>query len=263
MDNSTCEGLTAAGTARCGIIVTVGSGEPAANDRGDHGDAAVVGRPRMIRRVPGLLRHTDLALGYGLVVLVVAIVLAVAPAHTRDAVVANTSTNLSNLRRRPLWVLLASAFVLSSLSGLWQLLVLLWLYATAQRWVGRLATIFVAALGHVGATLFVATMLAAGIAHGRLARSVAHASDVGISYGLACIAGFVVSRIPARWRAPYVVVLVAYLVGPLLVSPTFTGVGHTTALTLGFALAFLAWRVSAAASRSLPPGPDQAGEHHG
>jgi hypothetical protein len=193
-----------------------------------------------------LLRGSGVGVAYAVIVAVIAVVLAVLPGHVQHSAVLHSSTNLANLRARPLWVLAASAFVVSSLWGLLQLPLVVLIYGIAQRWVGGRATVFVAVLGHVGATLFVAVLIASGIAHGYLARSIATTSDVGISYGLACLAGFVISRIPPRRRLPYLLVTVAYLVGPLLLRPNFTHVGHATALLLGLGLAFLAARVSAA-----------------
>lgn len=205
---------------------------------------------RLARGAVNLVRASDVAIGYAVIVTVVAITLATLPSHVHHDVIEHSSTNLANLRDHPLWVLFVSAFVVSSLAGLWQLPLILLAYAAAQRWVGRLATIFVAVLGHVGATLAVATLLASGIAHGRLARSVAHASDVGVSYGLACVAGFLVCQVRPRWRLPYVALLVAYFVGPIVTGPTFTDIGHSIALALGLGLALLAARVAAAPTRS-------------
>jgi hypothetical protein len=194
-----------------------------------------------------LVRRSDIALGYAAIVIVIAIVLAVVPDQTHDRLILQSSTNLANLRERPLLVLIASAFVVSSLASLWQIPFLLLLYAAAQRWVGPAGTIFAAALGHIGATLFVATLLASGIAHGWLQRSIARTSDVGVSYGLACLAAFLVMQVPRHWRLPYVVVVLVYFVSPLLFDPNFTSVGHTTALAIGFGLALLAARVTKAA----------------
>ncbi len=201
-----------------------------------------------------MIRRSDLALAYAAVVTVIAVALAFASDATHDRVIAETSTNLHNLHDHPLWVLFASAFVVSSLGGLWQLLLLLPLYATAQQWVGRLATIIVAAIGHVGATLFVATLLSAGIFHRWLNRGVARASDVGISYGLAALAGFLVLHVPQRWRTIYLVAALVYFGAPLLFAPSFTAMGHASALLLGLSLAWLAHRVAAAQSRAQPTG---------
>jgi hypothetical protein len=159
--------------------------------------------------------------------------------------VLRSSTNVENLRQHPLLVLVASAFVISSWVSLWQIPFLMLAYATAQRWVGRAATIFVAGLGHVGATLFVSVLISSGITHGQLARSAARVSDVGISYGLACMAAFVASQVPHRWRVVYLAVVLPYFVGPLLLSPSLIDVGHLTALALGFGLALLAARAAA------------------
>ncbi|WP_330998370.1 rhomboid-like protein [Georgenia yuyongxinii] len=201
----------------------------------------------------GLVLGSDLALGYAIVVAIVTVALSLVPADVSAEVVQRCSTNLENLRDRPLFVLVVSAFVVPSLAGLTQLPLLLLLYATAQRWLGRAGTVFAAALGHVGATLLVAALIASGITHGRLAASVAQASDVGVSYGLACLASFVVSQVPPRRRPAYLAVAAGYFVGPLLLHQTFTDVGHATAFLLGLGLALLAARISAAARPGAAP----------
>ncbi len=207
---------------------------------------------RTARAAVQLVLSSDLALGYAAVVAAVTIVLQLVPAEVRADVVARCSTNIANLRDRPVFVLVVSAFVVPNLAGLLQLPVLMLVYATGQRWVGRAGTVLAAGFGHVGATLLVATLIASGITHGRLAESVAQASDVGVSYGVACLAGFVVSRVPPRWRGVYVAALAGFYAGPLLRHQTFTDVGHVTALLLGLALALLAARVARAALATGP-----------
>ncbi len=202
---------------------------------------------RSARELIELVRGSDLAMIYALLVIIIGVVLATASRATHNRVVAQSSTNLVNLRDHPLSVLFASAFIVSSIAELWQVVLLLPVYAAAQRWVGRVATIVVAAIGHVGATLFVATLLSAGIFHGWLARSVDRTTDVGVSYALACVAGFLVVRVPIRWRVPYLVVALAYFAAPLLFVPSFTAVGHATALGLGLSLSWLAYRVARSA----------------
>jgi rhomboid family protein len=222
-----------------------------------------VGEPgtRGRHRLAGLLRGTDLAWAYAAVVVVVAVIVRVLPGTRTQDVVLDSSTNLVNLRDNPLLVLGASAFVVAPLWELWILVPLLVAFGAAQRWLGRTATVIVAALGHVGATLVVAVLLAAGIQDGRLSPAVARAPDVGVSYGLATIAGLLVVRVPPRLRRRYVLGLLAVVVGPLLVRPGFTYLGHLIALLLGFALAVL---VSRAADREPPaPGPGAAGAGRG
>jgi len=213
---------------------------------------------RTARAAFGIVRGSDLALGYGAVVVLTAVLLALLPDRQAHQAVLDTSTNLANLRSHPVVVLLASAFVVSALPGLWLVPFLMLAYAAAQRWVGRVPVVVVALIGHVGATLFTAVLLVAGVTHGRLAASVAHQPDVGVSYGLACVAGLLTARVPRRWKLPYAAVLVAFFVVPLLVRPTFTDVGHTVALGTGFGLALLVFRTSLADAPSSPgaaPGP--------
>ncbi len=216
-------------------------------------DLAARGRRALLdagRRYGRLVARSDLAIGYTAIVVVLAVVLALGPQHFHDAVVQQCSTNLDNLRLHPVWVLGASLFVVTSVPGLWQILIILGVYAAAQRWVGRSATVFVALVGHVGATLLVAVMLASGIARGRVSDDVRHATDVGYSYALACTAAFVCSQVPARWRSYYVGFLVLDFGIPVLFSPSFTDVGHASALLIGFGLALVAAKVATAARSS-------------
>lgn len=194
-------------------------------------------------------RGRDVALLYAVAVAGTELVLGLLPDKVHERAVIRCSTNLYNLHHSPYSVLAASAFVVNGVLALWQLPWLVWAYGEAQRWVGRTATLLVGILGHVGATLFVATVMSASLAHGRLERSEAHVSDVGVSYGLMCISGFVVSRVPERYRTAYTVALVLYAAGPLAVVPTFTALGHVCALGLGLGLALLASRVTAAAGK--------------
>ncbi len=201
---------------------------------------------RVLRLAIRLVRASDIAMIYGAIVALVAVTLQLLPDSVHQDVVVHASTNLVNLRQRPLYVLLVSAFVVSNLPGLWLLPWLMVSYAASQRWLGRLATVFVAVLGHVGATLFVSVLLSAGIWHHWVSRTVAREPDVGVSYGLACLAGLLVMQVPRRWRGVYAGFLVLFFAGPLVVRVTFTDVGHITALLTGFGLALLTARASTA-----------------
>ena len=123
---------------------------------------------------------------------------------------------------------------------------LLAVYGAAQRWLGATATAVVAVLGHVGATLFVAVLLAAGLTHGVLAPEIAEAPDVGVSYGLVAVAGLLAARVPAGWRRrAYVLALLAYCLLPALVDPDFSDAGHLTAAFIGVAVAVVSHRAAA------------------
>jgi hypothetical protein len=182
-------------------------------------------------------------------VVVITAVLQTRSAAVRHAVVLDASTNLVNLRDRPVWVLVVSAFVVPSLRGLWLVPLLAVAVGAAQRWLGRTATVFVGVVGHVGATLVVAALLVSGIAHGRLGASVADDPDVGVSYVLACLAGLLTVRVRSPWRWLYAVALALYVSAPLASRPTFTDLGHVLALVTGFGFAVLAARAARAAHR--------------
>ncbi len=199
-------------------------------------------------RLAPLFRDADVAWVYAAIVVVVAIVVEAAPGATTEELVLDSSTNLDNLRHTPLLVLGASAFVVAPLSGLWILAPLVVTFAVAQRWLGRAATVIAAALGHVGVTLFVAVLLAAGIDDGRLSPALAQARDVGVSYAVATVAGLLVGWVPRRLRPWYAAGLLVLTIVPLLLDADFTEVGHLTAVLLGFALAVLVTRGSAGRS---------------
>lgn len=201
------------------------------------------------------LRDRDIAVGYAIAVLVVGLYVHTQSGRVADELVLESSTNLVNLRESPLSVLALSAFVVSSLPGLWVLPWLVVAYGAAQRWVGRVGAVVVGLLGHVGATLLVATLLVAGVRHGRLDPSVSRAPDVGVSYGLLAVLGFLSARVPAgRWRLAWVVWLLSGTVGALLYGATFTDVGHLLALLIGFGVAVVAHGAArAAVSQRTPP----------
>lgn len=192
-------------------------------------------RAELNRRLTG----SDLALGYAGVVAVLAVTLTMLPARVADRFVVDSSTNLENLRAHPPFVLVVSAFVEPSVGQLWVLVPLLLAYGELQRWLGRGAVVVTAVLGHVGATLFVSTILAAGIAHGRIELSVRNATDVGVSYGLVAVLGLLAARVPGPGRAWYVAGLTAAFVVALVVWRGFTDLGHLSAWAIGLGLALL------------------------
>lgn len=196
------------------------------------------------------LRGRDLAVAYATVVLVVALYVHTRPDDVTDRLVLNASTNLANLHDHPIRALFESAVVVERPAGLWILAPLVIAYGEAQRWLGRAPTVVAAAFGHVGGSLLVGVLLSAGIYHGDLDRMVARTPDVGVSYGLAAITGLLTARVPDGSRSLYIAALLAFWVGPLLVRPSFTGIGHATALTTGFGLAVVAARSRRADGRS-------------
>jgi hypothetical protein len=193
--------------------------------------------------LPGsLLVGGDVGLVYAAAVTALGLALTVLPDQVAARFVLDSSTNLVNLRQHPPFVLVVSAFVEPSVWQLWIVVPMVVVYGLIQRWLGRAAVVISAVLGHVGATLFVATILTAGIAHGRIALAQARATDVGVSYGLIAGLGLLAARVPQRWMPRYALGFSVALATALIVSRSFTSLGHLCAWTIGLALAVLVQR---------------------
>lgn len=156
-----------------------------------------------------------------------------------DTLIRAQSTNLDNLTDRPLQVLIASAFWTTGAVLPWQLVLrFTFILAPVERRLGTLRTVLVFAAGHVGATLLVAAGLQYGVSHRLLNHGLAHASDVGVSYGLVAVAGALTWLIvPARWRVVWVGALYTAITVAVIGGITFTDVGHQLSLLIGLASA--------------------------
>src|ERR1035437_2868177 len=206
-------------------------------------------RGRVRSQLGELWEGRDVAVVYAVLVVVISVVVATQPPLLLRDVVQTSSTNLVNLRQRPLSVLFASAFFISPVFGLWIVVPMVVAYGELQRWLGRVSLFVVAVLGHVGATLFVATMEVTELAKGRVG-FIAVRPDVGVSYGLAAAAGVLVVRVSYGlaaaagvlvvrvsdpWRRRYVIASLIVIVGQFLILRNFTGLGapHRLADRLG------------------------------
>ncbi|WP_051639766.1 rhomboid-like protein [Cellulomonas sp. URHE0023] len=213
-----------------------------------------------LRDVWDTVKHADLAIAYCAVVTAITLWVHVQPAPRQEEMLDRVSSNLSNLRSEPFVSMIGSAFVVEGVLGLVLVAQLLVVLAYLQRFVGRLAAVVVGLAGHVGAGLVVAVGLATGIFHGFVDESVAEATDVGVSYVMACATGFLVLAVPRRWRWWYLCGAALYWLVPGAFSRTFTDAGHATALAIGLLLALVSSRVVAAdrqarAHAADPPGP--------
>ena len=174
---------------------------------------------------------------YALLLLAVSVTLTALGARTRAAVVREMSTNLHNLAHGHLGSLVGSAFVSDGGDVYLWLPGLVCLLALGELiWRGR-GLLVTFAVGHIGATVIVAVGLVAAVETGWLPFSVARATDVGISYGAACVLGALTASIPLRWRAAWV----GWWLGVALVATAdadFTAFGHVLALLLGMGLSF-------------------------
>ncbi|WP_326666430.1 rhomboid-like protein [Streptomyces sp. NBC_00385] len=145
------------------------------------------------------------------------------------------STNIHELSRNPVRVLISSAFWIDG--GTWLPYAILYtvFHAPAERRLGTLRWLTVAATAHVLATLVSEGVLAWAIQHGHAPETAVNTLDVGVSYALAGIVAVLTYYVARPWRYVYLfAVLVIYGV-PLVTGATFTDVGHFTAALIGLA----------------------------
>lgn len=174
---------------------------------------------------------------YAVTVTSVAAVMSTMDPESHDALIRHASTNLHNLSHGRFGTLVGSALVVDSgpiylwLPGLVCLLALAELLWGS----GRLVVAF--GVGHIGATLAVAAGLVGAVRLGWMSASVAHAPDVGMSYGAMAVVGSLVSAMPSRWRVVWTGWWLA-VAAVVVASPgrDFTDVGHAVAMVLGMAV---------------------------
>lgn len=145
------------------------------------------------------------------------------------------STNIHELSQNPVRVLISSAFWIDG--GTWLPYAVLYtvFHAPAERRLGTLRWLTVAATAHVLATLVSEGVLAWGIRHGHAPETAVNSLDVGVSYALAGVISVLTYYVARPWRYVYLfTVLVIYGV-PLVTGATFTDVGHLTAALIGLA----------------------------
>jgi hypothetical protein len=190
----------------------------------------------MLLRALSTLALVRVTVGYSVALVVVGMALGMAGPRVADDVASNMSTNLYNLAHGHVGTLVGSAFIdpdgpihvwLPGLLCLLGLTELLW---------GSGSLILSFGLGHVGATLVVAAGLAAAVGLGWLPTSIARASDVGTSYGVAAVLGVLTVAIPRRWRAAWVGCWIMVAGRAVYLGGDFTSVGHLIALVLGMLL---------------------------
>ncbi|MEU6341209.1 rhomboid-like protein [Streptomyces sp. NPDC046977] len=183
-----------------------------------------------VRATPGT--HTWL-----LVLAVTSGVLEAVPPHIRGFLLHHNSTNLEELGSHPVRVLIVSALWIESPPAfLVYFLFYEIVHAPAERRLGTRRWLAVVALAHVGATLISQQAVFLGIHADRLSPSLAHTVDIGVSYGLAGVAGVLTYLLRPPWRWAYLAAVAGCLAYPLLQpGRTYTDLGHVTALLIGLA----------------------------
>jgi len=154
-----------------------------------------------------------------------------------DRVIRHASTNLHNLAHGHLGTLLGSAFVVEAGPLYFWMPFLTCLLALAELHLRTIRLALAFLVGHIGATLVVAAVLAGAVEFGWLPLSIARASDVGMSYGALAALGALTAAIPHRWRPAWIAWWVSAGAAAAVVGGEFTNVGHTVALILGVLVA--------------------------
>ncbi|WP_186785558.1 rhomboid-like protein [Streptomyces misionensis] len=145
------------------------------------------------------------------------------------------STNIHELSRTPLRVLVTSAMWIDG--GRWLPYAVLYtaFHAPAERWLGTARWLAVCACAHVLASLVSEGLLLKAIKDGIAPHSAVNTLDIGVSYALAGVVAVLTYRIASPWRYGYLAAVLAVFTLPLAQSPTFTDIGHFLAMLIGLA----------------------------
>jgi len=179
------------------------------------------------------LLRIRVTLAYAAIVAAVTTALLYLGPQFHDRVIRHASTNLHNLSHGRAGTLFISAFVVDAGPIYLWLPGLVCLLAMAEIVWGSIRLVIAFAVGHVGATVFVALGLTAAVEWAWLPASVTRAVDVGMSYGAVAVLGSLTAAIPRRWRPACTGWWIAAGVAVIIIGRDFTDVGHAVALGLG------------------------------
>ena len=182
------------------------------------------------------VRCSPATFAYLFVLAVTTWVLRTTTVDLRHALLTDHSTNLDHLRSDPISVMVTSAFWVTGPELVLWAAVFPMVLAPAERWLGSLRTIGAFVVGHVGATVVTAALLAFMIRRGYAPRHLRDVVDVGASYGFFCVASLFTYRLPGRWRWVWAGVLVVGAVALVALDRGFADYGHLVAVLIGFAL---------------------------
>ena len=132
-------------------------------------------------------------------------------------------------------MLVLSAFLLDNGRLLVQAAYFTFVVAPVERWIGTYRWLYTFAAGHIGATLATTIGIWLQVRQGA-ERGLVYPVDVGVSYGVAAMAGVLVYRLRRSWAVAWFAI-VAVDIGRAVVSTgTFTDWGHLVAFGIGLAI---------------------------
>lgn len=153
----------------------------------------------------------------------------------RDHFLRQRSTNLHELGRNPIRVLVSSAMWIDG-GGLWIYYVLYNVFhVPVERILGTGRWLVVVISAHVGATYLSEGVVYWEVSHGYMSSRAIFTLDVGVSYALAGAAAVLTFLIAKPWCYLYGGLLLAFYAYNLVTGDTFTDLGHFTAVLIGFA----------------------------
>jgi hypothetical protein len=183
-------------------------------------------------------RRTPFTFWYLTVLMATTIVLRSVHPQTAQHLLEWSSTNVVELSRHPLQVLVLSALWLPGVVWAPYALMYTLVVAPVERAVGGRWTALVFLSGHLIATLATEIPVAILLWLGDLGRQWATVLDVGVSYGLYTTLGVLFGLLAGRWRWTGLAVAECGTLCWLALTRDMTGAGHLIALNLGL----LWWR---------------------
>ena len=170
-----------------------------------------------------------------LILAVTTLVLRGVDAPTTTRILRHQSTNLFEMSRDAPRVLVLSAFLLDNGRLLVEAAMFTLILAPVERWVGTYRWMASFAAGHIGATLATTVGIWLQVREGA-GRSLVYPVDVGVSYGVAAVAGVLVYRLRRPWAMAWLAFVVVDIGRAVVGTGTFTDWGHLVAFGIGLAI---------------------------
>jgi hypothetical protein len=148
-------------------------------------------------------------------------------------VLVHGSTNLHALATDPLRVLFESLLWIDGRYWTPYLVLFTLFLAPAERWLGEIRWLTVGFTAHVGATYISEGLLYLQIQHHLEPERLVHARDIGVSYFLVGVIAVLAYHVATPWRWGYLAILIVLFLGPVIVDPKFTAIGHFSAIFIG------------------------------
>ncbi|WP_243841572.1 rhomboid-like protein [Mycobacterium sp. DL592] len=192
-------------------------------------------RDKLSHRVARFVGSAPVTFGWLALLAITTIAQHLLPRWHLIAVLRKDSTNLHHLASDPIRVLITSLLWLDG-AAWWPYLVMFCLFlAPAERWLGHLRFVVAGLIAHI-----VATYVSEGFLYWQIQEAIVsprylNARDIGVSYFVVGIVGLLTYRVPRPWRWLYLAAAFVWFAGAVLIKPTFTPVGHLTALVVGLA----------------------------